>query len=147
MADLFGRKRVFLSGIVLFTAASLACGLANDALFLIVARGVQGIGGAMMFATALALISQEFHGKERGTAFGIWGATIGAAVAIGPLVGGVLTTWLGWLWIFFVTLPIGAICIAGAIRVLHESRNEQHGGFDLPGFVTLTGGLFSFVLA
>src|SRR5664279_4081181 len=79
LADLFGRKRVFLIGVTLFTLASVACGAANDPLFLIIARGVQGLGGAMMFATALALLSQEFHGKERGTAFGIWGATIGAA--------------------------------------------------------------------
>ena len=73
LADLFGRKKLFLLGIALFTVASAACGLANDALFLIIARGVQGIGGAMMFATALALLSQEFHGRERGTAFGLWG--------------------------------------------------------------------------
>ncbi|MGH3050698.1 MAG: MFS transporter, partial [Gaiellaceae bacterium] len=90
--------------------------------------------------------SQEFHGRERGSAFGIWGATVGAAVAIGPLVGGALTTWLGWRWIFFVNLPIGIACIVGALRELHESRDEEHGGFDLPGFVTLTGGLFGLVL-
>src|SRR3954453_6048917 len=125
IADLFGRKRVFLSGIVLFTVASLACGLANDALFLIVARGVQGIGGAMMFATALALISQEFHGKERGTAFGIWGATIGAAVAIGPLAGGMLTSWLSWRWIFLVNLPIGAAAVAPAARQVGEASDAD----------------------
>src|SRR5947199_5758996 len=96
LADMFGRKRLFVLGIGLFTLASAACGLANDSLFLIIARGVQGIGGAMMFATALALLSQEFHGKERGTAFGIWGATIGGAVAVGPLAGGVATSWLAW---------------------------------------------------
>src|SRR6478736_3957945 len=104
-------------------AAALACGLANDALFLIIARGVQGIGGAMMFATALALISQEFHGKERGTAFGIWGATIGAAVAIGPLAGGVLTSWLSWRWIFLVNLPIGAAAVALAAKQANESSD------------------------
>src|SRR5437764_1207992 len=87
LADLFGRKRLFVIGVILFTIASAACGIANDALFLIVARGIQGIGGAIMFATALALLSQEFHGKERGTAFGVWGATVGAAVATGPLGG------------------------------------------------------------
>src|SRR3954454_19764221 len=88
LADLFGRKRLFITGIVLFTIASVACGASFDPLFLIIARGFQGIGGAFMFATALALLSQEFHGRERGTAFGIWGATIGAAVAVGPLAGG-----------------------------------------------------------
>jgi EmrB/QacA subfamily drug resistance transporter len=147
LGDLLGRKRVFLVGVGLFTAASAACGAATDPLVLNLARGVQGVGGAIMLAVSLAILSQEFHGKERGTAFGIWGATIGAAVAIGPLVGGALTTWLGWRWIFFVNLPIGVLCIAGGLRVLHESRNEEHGGYDLPGFATLTGGLFSFVLA
>src|SRR3954447_25747768 len=85
LADLFGRKRLFLIGVVLFTIASAACGIANDPLFLIIARGLQGIGGAAMFATALALISQEFHGKERGTAFGIGGAPIGFAVRFARL--------------------------------------------------------------
>src|ERR1700710_558833 len=102
LADLFGRKRLFVIGIVLFTIASAACGVANDPLFLIVARGLQGIGGAAMFATALALISQEFHGRERGTAFGIWGATISVAAAIGRLLGGALTEGFGWPSIFVI---------------------------------------------
>ena len=146
LGDMLGRKRVFVAGVALFTIASALCGAATSPLFLNLARGVQGIGGAIMFAVSLAILSQEFHGRERGTAFGIWGATIGAAVAIGPLVGGALTTWLGWRWIFFVNLPIGVACVAGAIRELHESRNEQAGRFDLPGFGTLTFGLFAFVL-
>src|SRR3982751_3620868 len=147
LADLFGRKRVFLSGIVLFTIASVACGAANDALFLIIARGVQGLGGAMMFATALALISQEFHGKERGTAFGLWGATIGAAVAIGPLAGGMLTSWLSWRWIFLVNIPIGVVAIALGARQLHESSDPEHSRLDPIGLVTLTIGLLSLILA
>ena len=147
LGDLLGRKRVFLFGVGLFTAASAACGAAPNPLVLNLSRGVQGVGGAIVIAVALAIISQEFHGKERGTAFGAWGATIGAAVAIGPLVGGVLTTWLGWRAIFYVNLPIGIICIVVGMRVLHESRNEQHGSFDIGGFITLTGGLFSLVLA
>jgi EmrB/QacA subfamily drug resistance transporter len=146
LGDMLGRKRVFLSGVALFSIASALCGAATSPLFLNLARGLQGIGGAIMFAVSLAILSQEFHGKERGTAFGIWGATIGAAVAIGPLVGGALTTWLGWRWIFFVNVPIGILCILGGLRVLHESRNEDHGGLDIFGFVTLTGGLFSLVL-
>ncbi|HEY7206955.1 MAG TPA: MFS transporter [Gaiellaceae bacterium] len=146
LGDLLGRKRVFVSGVILFTCASAACGAAMSPLALILARGAQGIGGAIMFAVSLAILSQEFHGRERGTAFGIWGATIGAAVAIGPLAGGVLTTWAGWRWIFFVNLPIGAACVAGAVRELHESRDEERGGFDLPGFVTLSAGLFALVL-
>ena len=147
LADLFGRKRLFLLGIALFTLASAACGLANDALFLIIARGVQGIGGAMMFATALALISQEFHGKERGTAFGLWGATIGAAVAIGPLAGGMLTSWLSWRWIFLVNIPIGVLAILLSLRELHESSDPEHSRLDPLGLVTLTTGLFCLILA
>jgi EmrB/QacA subfamily drug resistance transporter len=146
LGDRLGRKRVFATGVALFTLASALCGASTSPLFLILARGVQGLGGAAMFSVSLAIIAQEFHGRERGTAFGIWGATVGAAVAIGPLVGGALTTWLGWRWIFFVNLPIGVACVAGAVRELHESRDEESGGFDLPGLVTLTAGLFALVL-
>ena len=101
----------------------------------------------MMFATALALISQEFHGKERGTAFGIWGATIGAAVAIGPLAGGVLTSWLSWRWIFLVNLPIGAAAVALAAKQVNESSDPEHSRLDPLGLVTLIGGLFCLILA
>jgi EmrB/QacA subfamily drug resistance transporter len=147
LADLFGRKRLFIIGVILFTIASAACGLANDSLFLIIARGLQGIGGAIMFATALALISQEFHGRERGTAFGIWGATIGAAVAIGPLAGGILTSWLSWRWIFLVNIPIGVAAVVIAYRQLHESSDPDHSRIDPVGLVTLTVGLFTLILA
>src|SRR5437868_10686036 len=133
LGDLLGRKRVFLTGVVLFTAASAACGAATSPLFLNLARGAQGIGGAIMFAVSLALLSQEFHGRERGTAFGIWGATTGAAVAIGPLVGGMLTTWLSWRWIFFVNIPIGVAATAISVLTLRETRDEEHGGVDVVG--------------
>jgi EmrB/QacA subfamily drug resistance transporter len=146
LADLFGRKRVFLIGVTLFTLASVACGAANDPLFLIIARGVQGLGGAMMFATALALLSQEFHGKERGTAFGVWGATIGAAVAIGPLAGGVLTSGLSWRWIFLVNIPIGIVAVTLSAKQLHESSDPEHSRLDPIGLVTLTGGLLCLIL-
>ena len=147
LGDLLGRKRIFIGGVVLFTLASALCGSATSPLFLNLARGLQGVGGAAMFAVSLAILSQEFHGRERGTAFGIWGATVGAAVAIGPLVGGALTEWAGWRWIFFVNLPIGIGCVVGAALYLHESRDEGHGGFDWLGFAFFTGGLFSLVLA
>jgi EmrB/QacA subfamily drug resistance transporter len=146
LGDLVGRKRVFLVAIALFTIASTFCGAAGSPLWLIVARGAQGIGGAGMFAVSLAIISQEFHGRERGTAFGIWGATVGMAVAIGPLVGGALTTYVGWRWIFFVNIPIGVACVAAGLRALHETRDEEAGDLDLVGLVTLTAGLFALVL-
>jgi EmrB/QacA subfamily drug resistance transporter len=146
LGDLLGRKRVFLVAIALFTLASALCGAAQSPTWLIVARGLQGIGGAGMFAVSLAIISQEFHGRERGTAFGIWGATVGMAVAIGPLVGGALTTYVGWRWIFFVNIPIGIACVAVGLRVLRETRDEEAGSFDVAGLLTLTGGLFALVL-
>jgi EmrB/QacA subfamily drug resistance transporter len=146
LGDLLGRKRVFLVAIALFTIASALCGAAQSPAWLIIARGAQGIGGAGMFAVSLAIITQEFHGRERGTAFGIWGATVGMAVAIGPLAGGALTTYVGWRWIFFVNLPIGVAVIAGGLRELHETRDEERGGLDLPGLVALTSGLFALVL-
>ncbi|HLX31444.1 MAG TPA: MFS transporter [Gaiellaceae bacterium] len=146
LGDMIGRKRIFLVAIALFTISSALCGSATSPLFLILARGAQGIGGAGMFAVSLAIISQEFHGRERGTAFGIWGATVGMAVAVGPLVGGALTTYVGWRWIFFVNVPIGVACVAGGLRELRETRDEQHGGLDLAGLVTLTAGLFALVV-
>jgi EmrB/QacA subfamily drug resistance transporter len=147
VSDLYGRKRVFAVGIVLFTIASALCGAANDPLFLIIARAVQGIGGAIMFATSLALISQEFHGRERGTAFGIWGATTGAAVAVGPLAGGILTSGLSWRWIFLVNIPIGIAAVTITLTKLAESKDPELGSIDPLGLVTLTGGLFCLVFA
>jgi MFS family permease len=101
VADLYGRRRVFLVGLVVFAAASLACGLAPSAGWLVAARGLQGVGGAAMFATTIALINDSYEGRDRGTAFGVWGAVVGAAAALGPIVGGALTE-LSWRWIFFV---------------------------------------------
>jgi EmrB/QacA subfamily drug resistance transporter len=147
LGDLFGRKRIFVIGIVLFTVASTFCGLATDPLFLILARAVQGIGGSIMFATSLALISQEFHGRERGTAFGIWGATTGAAVAIGPLAGGMLTTWLSWRWIFLVNVPIGIATVVISMMYLRETKDPDQGSVDPLGLVLLTGGVFCLVFA
>jgi len=102
LSDRYGRRLLFMVGVVVFTSASLVCGLAWNIVALDVARAVQGIGGAALFATALALIGYEYRGPERGGAIAIWGATIGAAVASGPLVGGILTDALGWRWVFFV---------------------------------------------
>ncbi len=115
-ADRIGRRKVFVLGLAVFTVSSLACGLAGSPVALIVSRGFQGVGGAVLFATSLALLAEEFEGRQRGTAFGIWGATIGGAVAVGPLVGGVLTDGLGWEWIFLVNLPVGLAAIALSAR-------------------------------
>ena len=107
VADLVGRRLVFATGIAIFTAGSLLCGLAQSALFLTLARAAQGIGGAAMFATSLALLAETFRGKDRGVAFGVVGAITGIAVAVGPVLGGAITSGLSWRWIFFVNIPIG----------------------------------------
>jgi EmrB/QacA subfamily drug resistance transporter len=147
LADRYGRRLVFASGLTLFTLASLTCGLAPSSTFLNLARGVQGIGGAGMLATGLALIAQQFQGRERGTAIAAFGATIGGAVAIGPLIGGVLTDGLGWQWIFFVNVPIGALALALTLARIQESRNPNAGRIDLGGFVTFSVSLFLLVFA
>ena len=145
LADIFGRRRVFTMGLVLFTAASFACGIANDAGLLIAARAVQGVGGGIMFAVSLALLANAFEGRDRGTAFGIWGATTGAAVAIGPLVGGVLTEWAGWRWIFFVNIPIGVAAIVLTLMRVDESKSPHPGRVDWLGTAALTSSLFLLV--
>ena len=145
LADLFGRRLVFTVGLAVFTIASFACGIAGNAGVLIGARAVQGVGGGIMFATSLALLANAFHGRERGTAFGIWGATTGAAVAIGPLVGGVLTETAGWRWIFFVNVPIGIAAVIGTILRVDESRDPASGRVDWLGTISLTGTLFLLV--
>jgi EmrB/QacA subfamily drug resistance transporter len=147
LADLLGRRRVFIVGLVLFTLASLACGLATSPLMLNVSRALQGIGGAVMFATSQALIAQAFHGKERGVAFGVFGATTGAAVAVGPLVGGAITDALGWEWIFFINVPIGIAAVAMSLMRLDESRDPDARGVDWAGLVTFSGALFLLVFA
>jgi len=144
-ADLFGRRIVFSIGLVVFVAASVGCGLAGTPTALNLARAVQGIGGAMMFATSLALLAAAFPGGERATAFGLWGATTGAAVAIGPLIGGALTDSLGWEWIFFVNVPIGAAALAVALLRVSESRPPRTAGVDWLGTVVFSGALFSLI--
>jgi EmrB/QacA subfamily drug resistance transporter len=145
LADRYGRKRLFLLGVGIFTVASLLCGAAISPLMLIIFRAVQGFGGAFMFATSLALLAQDFHGKERGTAFGIWGAVTGAAVAIGPLAGGLLTDGLDWRWIFYVNLPIGIITLVIGMRKLVESKNNVEHKNDWGGVILLSAALFSLV--
>jgi len=147
LADLIGRKRVFIAGLFVFTTASAVCGLSTTPLMLNLARAVQGTGGAMMFATALALIAQAFHGKERGTAFGVFGAVTGAAVAVGPVLGGIITSGIGWKWIFFVNVPIGIVAVFIAFTKVADSRDPNATGVDWAGLVTFSGALFLLVYA
>ncbi|HEY4809622.1 MAG TPA: MFS transporter [Solirubrobacteraceae bacterium] len=147
VSDLIGRKRVFVAGLVVFTGASAVCGLSSSPLMLNLARAVQGTGGAMMFATSLALIAQAFHGKERGTAFGAFGAVTGAAVAVGPVLGGVITSGIGWQWIFFVNVPIGVIAVFVTLTQVADSRDPNATGVDWAGLVTFSGSLFMLVFA
>ncbi len=146
-ADRIGRRKVFVFGLTVFTLSSLACGLAGSPIALIVSRGFQGVGGAVLFATSLALLAEEFEGRQRGTAFGIWGATIGGAVAVGPLVGGVLTEGLGWEWIFLVNLPVGLAAIALTLARVPESRDPAARSIDVPGVITFSSALFCLIFA
>lgn len=142
IADLFGRRRLYVIGLAVFTGASLLCGIAGTPLLLQLSRGLQGVGGAVMFAVSLALLADAFRGKDRGTAFGIWGAVTGLAVAVGPLVGGALVSGLSWRWIFFVNLPFGLLAIALTVRTVAESKAPQARRPDWVGFL-----LFSTALA
>ena len=146
LADRYGRKLLFAIGTVVFTVGSLLCGLAPTVLFLSVARAGQGIGGAIMFATALALLSGAFSGKERGTAFAFFGATTGVAVAVGPVLGGILTSGLSWHWIFWVNIPICVLAIAVTLSKVEEARNPHAGRPDWIGFLTFSSGLGLLVL-
>jgi len=146
LADRFGRKRIFVAGLTIFTLASLTCGLANSAIFLIVGRAVQGVGGAAMFATSLALIGQDFRGKDRGTAIAAWGATVGGAVAVGPLAGGALTSGLGWRWIFFVNVPIGIATLVVSLKRMVNVSDPDTKRLDVAGLLTFSGALFLLIL-
>jgi EmrB/QacA subfamily drug resistance transporter len=145
LGDRLGRRRVFTLGFAVFTVASFLCGISGEPTLLNLARGLQGIGGAAMFATSLALIGQEFHGRDRATAFGVWGATVGGAVAIGPMVGGLITEHLGWEWIFFVNIPIGAAAIVLTELRLANVAAQDPQPIDLPGLATFSAGLFLLI--
>ncbi|MHB1533033.1 MAG: MFS transporter [Acidimicrobiales bacterium] len=145
LADLFGRRRLFSIGLVVFSLGSLLCGLAPSPEMLILSRSAQGIGGAIMFSTSLALLAQAFQGRERGTAFGIWGSITGVAVAIGPVLGGVITSALSWRWIFLVNVPIGAFAVALTLLRVEESRERSARRPDWAGFVVFTASLSALV--
>jgi len=148
VADRYGRRLVFVSGVVLFAAASLACGLAGSSGLLVASRAVQGLGAAFMAPAALSLLTVIFaEGEERNRALGVWAAIAGAGGAIGLLAGGVLTTQLSWRWVFFVNLPIAAFTVLASLRLIGESRDPVAGGFDVPGAVTGTAGVGALVFA
>jgi EmrB/QacA subfamily drug resistance transporter len=146
-SDRLGRRLIFVVGLGIFSAASLCCALSTSPLMLNLARAVQGVGGAAMFATSLALLASAFHGRERGTAVGIWGATIGAAVAIGPLVGGALTEGIGWEAIFYVNIPIGIAAIYISLTKVAESSDPDAGPPDWLGLISFSVGLFLLIFA
>jgi EmrB/QacA subfamily drug resistance transporter len=143
VADAYGRRLIFVVGIVVFTVASLMCGLASSSEMLIGSRVLQGAGAALMNPATLSIIAATFPPRERGTAIGIWAGTSALALAIGPLVGGLITEHLDWSWIFFVNVPIGVLGIAASFVFIDESRDETHASLDLPGLGTSAVGLFA----
>ena len=147
-ADLFGRRRVFIAGLGLFSVASLAGGFATSAGWLIAARGVQGLGAAILSPAALSIVTTTFtEGAERNKALGIWGALAGAGGAVGVLMGGILTSGLGWEWVLFVNVPIGAAAAFAAPRFVRESRGHERTSMDVAGAVSVTAGLVALVYA
>jgi EmrB/QacA subfamily drug resistance transporter len=147
IGDMYGRRVVFAVGLVVFSASSLVCGLSTTSLMLNLSRAAQGVGGAIMFATSLALIAQAFSGRERGTAFGIYGAVIGGAVAVGPLIGGAITSGIGWRWIFFVNVPIGVLAVFVTLTRIQESRDANSRRVDWIGFISFSVALFMLIFA
>src|SRR5271169_622171 len=147
LADMYGRRVLYLIGLVVFTGASALCGFATSTLMLQLSRGLQGVGGAIMFAVSLALLANAFRGKDRGVAFGVWGAVTGLAVAIGPLLGGLLTSGLSWRWIFFVNAPIGIAAVIISVYKVAESRSPHASRPDWAGFSLFTVALASLVYA
>src|SRR4051794_5226980 len=143
--DRLGRRRIFSVGFAVFTVASLCCGLSDDPTVLNLFRALQGTGAAAMFATSLALIAQEFEGRERASAIGIWGATVGGAVAVGPLIGGALTDAFGWEWIFFVNVPIGIAAIVITETRLANVKATDAQPVDWAGVVTFSLALFGLI--
>ena len=145
LADRYGRKRLFSIGLTIFTLGSLLCGLAVDPLMLIASRSFQGVGGAIVFATSLALLGNSFRGRDRGVAFGVWGAVIGVSTALGPVLGGLITTDWNWRGIFLVNVPVGVFAVAVTIWRAEESRSPHPAPPDWRGFLLLTTGLVALV--
>jgi EmrB/QacA subfamily drug resistance transporter len=148
LADRFGRKRLFVLGVILFTAASALVAASSGAVELVGARLLQGIGGAMILPSSLSIINAVFTGKSRAVAFAVWGGTIGGMAALGPLVGGWLTTYASWHWAFLINVPIGIIVILGVLSLVPETRDVLgRKGLDVPGTLLVTFGLIGVVFA
>jgi EmrB/QacA subfamily drug resistance transporter len=147
LADRYGRRLVFAGGVVVFSVASFLCGVAWNVMSLDIARALQGIGGAALFATALALIGAEYTGPERAGAIAVWGSTVGLAVATGPLLGGIITDSLGWRWVFFVNVPVGVFALTVATLRVRESRDPNARRTDVLGLVSFSAALFLIVQA
>jgi EmrB/QacA subfamily drug resistance transporter len=146
LGDQRGRRLMYLGGLVIFLVASVIAGAAQTGDQLIAARLLQGVGGAMILPATQSILNTNFRGRDRAIAFGIWGAVIGGVAAIGPLLGGWLTTNLSWRWSFFINIPIGIIAILGTLKTIKESKDEHaQSGFDLPGFLLITFGLGAFI--
>ena len=140
-ADLHGRKKAMLIGLGIFALASAICGLATSVLMLNLARAAQGIGGALLLTASLAIISHDFSGAERTRAFAFWGASLGIALAAGPILGGTITNFFGWRWVFFINLPACAGLIIATLKIIAESRDPDAKQLDLPGILTFSAGL------
>ncbi|AEH09790.1 MFS transporter [Candidatus Frankia meridionalis] len=138
IADLVGHRRAYVAGLAVFAASSFACGIAPNSAALIAARAVQGVGAAAMFATTFALLSSSYTGRDRGSAYGMWGAVSGASAAVGPIIGGLLTEGVSWRWIFFVNLPVSVAAIVLCLFVLTDAHEPTHSRVDVPGMVTFT---------
>jgi EmrB/QacA subfamily drug resistance transporter len=149
MADLMGRRRVFIIGLILFAIASLTAGLAQTEAMLVISRAAQGLGAAMLSPAALSIVTATFaEGKERNKALGVWGAVAGAGGAVGVLLGGILTEYLSWRWVFLVNVPVILLVLPFVLRYVPESHSgEEHNDFDVPGAVTVTAGLSMLVYA
>src|SRR5205823_6701677 len=144
LADLLGHRAIFIAGLVIFTGASLWCGLAGGAASLIAARTVQGAGAALMNPATLSIITATFPPRRRGTAIGIWAGVSALALAIGPLVGGLLTERISWSWIFFVNVPVGVLAVVAARLFIDETKDtSREQRLDLPGLVASAVGLFA----
>ena len=148
LGDMFGRKKMFIGGLALFTGASLLCGMAPGIGWLVAARALQAVGGAAMMPATLSILNVTFHGGQRGLAMGIWGASAGAAAALGPLIGGILVSNFGWQWVFLVNLPIGIVALVSAFKIIRESKDPGAGKkIDVPGIIAASAGLGTLVYA